>query len=582
MHSYFTNRIGSKRPVWALAASFACTLAQAQTNTQANIEAQATEQARRAAEREAQLRATQEKTPDVKLPAPASRPTPLIPDESPCFAIDRVTLDMGAFQGFSYLHEFKDGRAVEGVSDSPTGRCLGAQGIQIVIDRLQNALIAQGYVTSKVVAAPQSLQTGTLALSVQWGTIGQIQWAPVAANEMRRASQWNTIPMGPGDVLNLRDIEQALENFKRVPTAQADIQIQPGADPGTSDLVIRHSQPFPLRLNFAADDSGTPSTGKFQGNATFSYDNWWTLSDLFYVTLNHDLGGSDAGYRGNQGRTAHYSVPLGFWTLAMTASNNRYHQTVAGATQTYIYSGTSQNVETKLSRIIHRDSVGKTNLSLKGFQRKSNNYIDDTEVEVQRRTVGGWELGLNHKRAIGQATLEGNLGYKRGTGAWSTQAAPEEAFGEGTSRMQLWLADANLSLPFTLGPQNWTYNGSWRAQFNRTPLTPQDRLAIAGRYTVRGFDGLNILSAERGWVVRNEIVTPIQAQTQFYAGIDYGQVNGPSAASLVGNRLTGGVVGLRGQAQKFQYDVFMGAPIQKPDYFKTARFTGGFSVSMSF
>jgi hemolysin activation/secretion protein len=82
--------------------------------------------------------------------------------------------------------------------------------------------------------------------------------------------------------------------------------------------------------------------------------------------------------------------------------------------------------------------------------------------------------------------------------------------------------------------------------------------------------------------VRNEIVTPIQAQTQFYAGIDYGQVNGPSAASLVGNRLTGGVVGLRGQAQKFQYDVFMGAPIQKPDYFKTARFTGGFSVSMSF
>jgi hemolysin activation/secretion protein len=447
---------------------------------------------------------------------------------------------------------------------------------------VQNALIAQGYVTSKVVAAPQSLQTGTLALSVQWGTIRQIQWAPLAATEVRRASQWNTLPMGPGNVLNLRDIEQALENFKRVPTAQADIQILPGADPGTSDLLIRHSQPFPFRVNLAADDSGTPSTGKFQGNATLSYDNALTLSDLFYVTLNHDLGGSDAGYRGNRGRTVHYSVPYGFWTLALTASHNQYHQTVAGATQTYIYSGTSQNTEAKLSRIIQRDSVGKTSISLKGFQRKSNNYIDDTEVEVQRRVVGGYELGLNHKRAMGQATLEGNLASKRGTGAWSTQAAPEEAFGEGTSRMQLWLADANINLPFTAGQQNWTYNGSWRAQFNRTPLTPQDRMAIAGRYSVRGFDGLNILSAERGWVIRNEIVTPTQAPLQFYAGIDYGQVNGPSAATLVGNRLTGGVLGVRGQAQKFQYDVFIGAPIQKPDRFKTSSYTAGFSVSMGF
>ena len=583
MLTYSTCRPRGKRHALALATVLACSIAQAQiSNTPNNIEAQATEQARRAAEREAQLRAIQEKTPDVKLTAPGARPTPRIPDESPCFQIDHVILDTGSFQGFPALANYMDGRATPDLHDSPVGRCLGAQGIQIVMDRLQNALIAQGYVTSKVVAAPQSLQNGTLALTVQWGTIRQVQWAPVAPDEIQRASQWNTLPMGPGDVLNLRDVEQALENFKRVPTAQADVQIQPGRDPGTSDLVIRHSQPFPFRLNLSADDSGTPSTGKFQGNATFSYDNWLTLSDLFYVSLNHDLGGSDAGSRGTQGRTVHYSVPYGYWTLAMTASNNRYHQTVAGATQDYVYSGTSQNIEAKLSRIVHRDSVGKTSVSLKGFQRKSNNYVDDTEVEVQRRTVGGLELGLNHKRAMGQATVEGNISYKRGTGAWGTQAAPEEAFGEGTSRMQLWLADANVSVPMTLGHSSWTYSGSWRAQFNRTPLTPQDRMAIAGRYSVRGFDGLNILSAERGWVLRNEMATPIQANTQLYVGIDHGQVNGPSAASLVGNRLTGGVLGVRGQAQKFQYDVFIGSPIQKPDHFKTASITAGFSVSVSF
>jgi hypothetical protein len=56
----------------------------------------------------------------------------------------------------------------------------------------------------------------------------------------------------PGDVLNLRDLEQAIENFRRVPSAQAEIVVEPvqGA-PGRSDLVIRYQQapvsPVPLR-----------------------------------------------------------------------------------------------------------------------------------------------------------------------------------------------------------------------------------------------------------------------------------------------------------------------------------------------
>lgn len=107
----------------------------------------------------------------------------------------------------------------------------------------------------------------------------------------------------PIDLLNLRDIEQALENFKRVPTAEADIEIVPAEAVGESDLVIKWKQAFPLRLTLSANDGGSRTTGKYQGSVTVSADNPLGLNDLFYASFNHDLGGGDAGDRGTRGDT---------------------------------------------------------------------------------------------------------------------------------------------------------------------------------------------------------------------------------------------------------------------------------------
>lgn len=72
-------------------------------------------------------------------------------------------------------------------------------------------------------------------------------------------------------------------------------------------------------------------------------------------------------------------------------------------------------------------------------------------------------------------------------------------------RPKIITADAQLNAPFNLGEQRLRYTGTWRAQWNRTPLVPQDRFAIGNRYTVRGFDGENQLLAESGWLVRNDL-----------------------------------------------------------------------------
>lgn len=537
-------------------------------------------------ERERVLREQQEHAPDVRLPKPETfQGLERLPgNAADCVDIKSITLVGDSADQFQWALQAVN-HTENNEEDEATGHCLGSHSVNLVMRRIQNAFIARGFIAVRVLAGPQShLAEGTLELTLFPGRIRHIQFA---SGSDGRATKWNAIPVKSGDLLNLRDIEQALENFKRVPTAEADIRIVPaegpGAEPGQSDLIVTWKQDFPFRVSLSADDSGTKATGIYQGTVTVSYDHWWTLNDLFYISFNHDLGGGDPGARGTRGYVVHYSVPFGYWLLGFTASQYRYHQSVPGASQTYLYSGESQNSEIKLSRLIYRDAVRKTTLSLKGWARATKNFIDDTEVEVQRRRMAGVEVGVSHREFIGAATLDASLNYRRGTGAWNSLPAPEEAFGEGTSRPKIITADAQLNAPFNLGEQRLRYTCTWRVQWNGTPLVPQDRFAIGGRYTVRGFDGESQLLAEHGWLVRNDLGwSPGQMGQEFYVGFDYGAVGGPSSDTLNGKHLSGAVIGLRGALLDVSYDVFVGKPISKPSGFQTSGSVAGFYVNWSF
>jgi hemolysin activation/secretion protein len=127
------------------------------------------------------------------------------------------------------------------------------------------------------------------------------------------------------------------------------------------------------------------------------------------------------------------------------------------------------------------------------------------------------------------------------------------------------------------------YLGVLRGQWNDTPLVPQDRFSIGGRYTVRGFDGENTLAADRGWLMRNDLGLLLGASSaEAYLGIDYGEVAGPSSDLLLGKRLAGAVIGLRGGYKNVSYDFFLGEPIKKPDGFRTASTTAGFRLGVAF
>ena len=512
--------------------------------------------------------------------------------ESPCFPIHTVTLTgdaAGRFQ-FALKKALKE-------TGFQSGQCLGAQGINRIMVAAQNAVIGRGYTTTRILAAPQDLNSGTLELTVLSGKVRSVR-TDTSHNDQTRAARiaafQNEIPLKGGDILNLRRIEQGLENLKRVPTAEADIQIVPADAPDESDIIVAWRQRLlPYRLSLGVDDSGSKTTGKYQGSLTFSADNPFGLSDLFYLSYGRHLGHTDthtdsegkktAG--GTQSYAFHYSVPAGNWLWSWNHNYYRYHQAVAGINEVYDYNGKSRGSDIGFTRLLYRDARRKSHIGFKLWQKENQSFIDDAEVEVQRRKTAGWQLNLKHKEYIGRSTLDIGLGYKRGTGMADAIAAPEEVFDEGTSRMKVITADISYNHPFQIGRQHFVYDTALHAQWNKTPLTPLDKIAIGGRYTVRGFDGESSLSAERGWYWRNEAGWYFQAAHQFYLALDGGHVSGDSAQYLLGQTLIGAAAGLRGQFKaggSLNYDLFVGKPIKKPQGFSKRTAVFGFNLNYSF
>jgi hemolysin activation/secretion protein len=512
-------------------------------------------------------------------------PPQLLADEQPCVRIDRVVIE--GVLAADALRAALDG--VDG-DDPPAGRCLGGQGITLLIRRLQQALVEQGYITSHAHVPEQDLRTGTLMLQIREGRVARIRAADEGVALPRAA--W---AVREGQILNLRDIEQSAENLRRLASLQARIQIEPGEAPGTSDLVVDLQARRPLRIGLAVDDAGSRSTGRLQGHLTLSWDNPLGLADFFYVTLGQDLGDRAPGPRGSRHRIVHYSVPWGYWLFGATWSANRYRQTVFGPYASYLFWGTSSRQELSVARVVHRDGRSKTTASVEGFVREANNFIDDLEVLVQRRRSAGWEAGVQHLHFLRLGTLAARLNYRHGTRAFGALPAPEEGLGQGTGRMRLATGLLQWAMPLETGGHAWQYSTQWLWQWGWTRLTPQDRFCIGGRGTVRGFDGRQTLCGDRGQLWRQELATGLPASlrlaggVQVYAALDVGRTTMPGQAgeAHAPHRLAGAAVGLRGRhelagAHPVHWDVFVGRPLARPPGFDTASRTAGFSLRVEF
>ncbi|AOJ97968.1 ShlB/FhaC/HecB family hemolysin secretion/activation protein [Burkholderia vietnamiensis] len=539
-------------------------------------------------QRDAQQRDATVRAPSVRSEVPKVEAYPALPTETPCFRIDRFTLDVPASlpdaakaQGASALPMDRFAFAREWLNHYE-GQCVGKQGIDVLIKGLSQAILARGYVTTRVLVPEQDLSTGTLKLSLIPGTIRHVRFA----DEKLRGTWKTAFPTRDGEVLNLRDLEQGLEQMKRVSSQDVSTQIVPGDLPGESDVVLDVKRSKPWTVVASIDNSGTRATGKLQGILSVGIDNPLGLNDMLNVGVSQDLEFGDKRL-GSHGWNGFYTIPWGYWAATLSASTNTYYQQIAGVNQTFIASGNSKTVDFKLARVLARSQNDVFGGYFRLSRRFGQSFIEDTEISQQRRNNTIIELGVTDRHYFDGAQFDGSAAYRQGVGGFGAQDDILAAGAGPTYRFKMAVLDANLSVPFAIGKQPFRYVGTFHGQYTGNTLYYLDDMTIGSRYTVRGFDGETMLASSRGFYWRNELQMPIgQTGQAIYAGLDYGRVWGPQPIALVGTQLAGAVIGVKGSIGTrfgaYAYDLFAGTPIYKPSGFPTARVTFGFQLTSQF
>ncbi|MGP1667119.1 MAG: ShlB/FhaC/HecB family hemolysin secretion/activation protein, partial [Rhodanobacter sp.] len=459
--------------------------------------------------------------------------------------------------------------------DRYEGRCVGQQGIALMVRRVSDLIIDRGYVTTRVGVAGQDLSGGVLRLILVPGVIQHIRYADATP-----AGAWQSaLTVRPGDLLNLRDIEQGLEQIKRVPSQDVNIDIAPGDAPGMSDLIITVKRRRPWHMVTTLDDTGSHATGRGQAGINAGFDNPLGLNDILSLGYNHDVWQSTG--HGTRGVNANYSVPWGRWLFTLSAYDYAYHQTVAGYQTTFVSRGKSRTTDLAAQRVLHRTSAGKTTLEGRLGKRQAHSFIEDTEVVSQRRNVTTVELALRQRQYLGAVQLDLRLAQRRGVSWFGGQGnGLRQRPDEPTSRYRLWLFDTSLSVPFQLGGQPLQWDSELHAQRSGDTLYASEFISLGGRYTVRGFDGEQTLAAERGWSWRNTLTAPLgKWPAAIYAGIDLGHVGGPSKNNLATDHsLRGSVLGVRGNVGRLGWDVFAGWAWKGGRLLETRRPATGFQL----
>lgn len=448
------------------------------------------------------------------------------------------------------------------------GRCLGLAQINGVLQALTFAYVRRGYITARAYLPEQDLSGGVLRVAVVEGRLAAITMNGSAARET--GERLTAFPHMVGRPLNLRDVEQGLEQMSRLPGVDARMSIRSGRKPGESVLAVQRKSQRRLYAQAGSDNLGSDSTGIYQDDFDLSLVDPLGLNDQLRLGYQRSMvdGPLNFGWHGphGDGWSGRYDVPWGYWTFGLFASRLGYHSQLAAPLGPIPTSGTTDTIQLFAKRVIARDRVSKTTLTGALTWTDIRSYILGSRIDVASYRLAVLRLELAHDRrlwgGVGRVALGGSWGLNA-LGAFNDAAAPA-----GSPQGQFGKADLSASFRrrFHAATTVLDYEASLSGQWSDDRLFSSEQMSVGGPASVRGVREA-LLFGDRSAVLRQTVAVPVVkpedlgsrglrlGTVEAYAGIDAGHVWGQPADGIAGGTVAGATVGLRSRGGPFRCDV---------------------------
>ncbi|MGR9501597.1 ShlB/FhaC/HecB family hemolysin secretion/activation protein [Rhizobium leguminosarum] len=474
---------------------------------------------------------------------------PAGPGNGACFDITRVEID-----GANLLSAQEIGKVT-----APYGnRCVGLAEINAVLRDVTHLYIDHGYVTSRAYVPQQDIaKTRILRLLVVEGTLSDIY-----LNGQKVAGSGSLATAFPGligRVVNIRDIEQGLDQMNRLQANDAKSAMLPGPKDGTSILNIENRPGRPWHVSLGNNNMGQESTGFSRSSASLGLDDLLDINDQWSFSYEHS--GPDYPWR-NDGKgygnsySGSVSVPYGYSTVSLNGSWYQYESAVEGNFSSLETSGNSGQAGLGIDRVVLRDKDSITTVRSSLTYKQTNNFLLGNLIEVgsRRYTVG--EIGISHSRRMFGGIWVFDASYDKGLGLFDAVEPGDPGAGNADPRFSKFNATISVTQPFTLAGRQFELTSLLSGQYSPDNLLGAEQISLGSYSNVRGTRE-SVLFGNNGMFSHNEIVwrtksnesgdavAKVLGELRPYLGLDYGHVYSQKRFDMTGGDLASWTAGIR-------------------------------------
>lgn len=442
----------------------------------------------------------------------------------------------------------------------------GGKNVINFVKELENLYLEKGYITTrvKIDIENSNFEAGKIQCIVIEGYIENI----VMNGESNNSKIFASFPTKEKEVLNIKDLDQGIDNLNSISVNNAKLDILAGENLGGSIIDIKNETSKKISAAVNYNNLGQKSTGEERIKLALTIEDFLGINDSFTGSYQRKLG-RNKKYNDNENFSFYYRIPFKYWEFSIIKDQSEYKNTITGLGQSYKSTGISKNMNYSLRRVIHRNEVGKTTLGLTLTNKETKNYIDDEKLILSSRKLSVLKLDIGHQRRLFNGMFFGEIAYYEGLKRFGAERDDWE-YKDSTSpkaQFQKYTMDINWYKPFKINNQNFSYRFSFSGQYSDDILYSSEKMSIGDDTTVRGFKE-NSIMGDKGIYIRNELTYNYNFLEPFIA-YDIGRVKDVTKDEYYekyGTELSGASIGVRVYFKYFTASITYSKPLTAPRY----------------
>jgi len=344
------------------------------------------------------------------------------------------------------------------------------------------------------------------------------------SNDMLR----HAVGLRPAEPISSSELHSTVAWINRNPFLQSDILMAPGDAPGTTDILLRTQDRFPLRAYVGYEDSGNRYTENDRLLAGVNYGNLFGLDQQ--LSFQYTQAPTKNDFEAESGT---YLIPLP-WHHLLTIFGS-YSATDATLASRFNSGGINWQISGRYE--IPLPATTRFTESLIGgydFKRNNNSLLFDV-ASLSNSTVDVDQFVLSY-----QASLDDAYGSTSASATGFYNPGGFSAYDDGAdySQQRTQAPDSYIYGQFTLDrvtqlPFDFTWTLHGLIQESDANLLPSEQLGLGGYDTVPGYEEREA-NGDDGFLIDSQLAAPpvsigealgwgkFKDQLQFLGFVDYG------------------------------------------------------------